>query len=284
MTGDQLDIPITHRKRTVRISVRLRRSGDDVVMFLHGLGCAKESFDGAFRSGRLRGLSLCSFDFPGFGASDRWPPDDYSLETYARLAALLAERLRTEFGVGAGRVTLVGHSMGGAVAALAAHDIPALHGLVSVEGNLVADDCGMVSRRIAEQTQTAFLSSGYRELGAELDGSRAKDMRTWASWYAAADAAAVHRSARSLVEWSDSEKLLDVFNGLGTSAAYIYGAADAKAHLLPRLEHCDVRRIDRAGHFLMVDRPRAFYRVLTEVLGSRRRGPARISLPPYRGR
>ncbi|WP_395103576.1 alpha/beta fold hydrolase [Actinomadura sp. SCN-SB] len=262
--GEMTNLVVRAGSRATRISARVRRSGSDLLILVHGLGCAKESFDGAFESPALDHLSICAFDLPGYGDSERWHDQGYSLESYAEATIGVIEALRR---AGAdGRVFLVGHSMGGAVGLLAAERVPALGHCVSVEGNLTAEDCGLVSRQIASQMASEFVPGGYESFLRELRNSPRKDLRAWASWYAGADPAAVHQSATSLVQWSDSGKLLELFTKLPQTCSYIYGDEDGKHHLRPLLPHRDMHRIADAGHFAMVDKPDEFYDLLATLL------------------
>lgn len=267
---------ITLGERPIRIAVNMRHSGNDLVLFLHGLGCAKESFAGAFDCQALRGFSLCAFDFPGHGHSESDHDQDHSLPAYATIARSLVEHLRSLWGT-SGRLFLVGHSMGGSVGLLAAQDIPSLTHYVSVEGNLVAEDCGLVSRWTANQLGSQFITAGYRSFQHELASSERPDLRAWARWYGEADPIAIHRSARSLVEWSDSGKLLNLFREMPQAKTYVHGADEDKSHLLPYLADCQVKCIPEAGHFLMVDNPQDFYGTLVETL-------SRPTSRPYAGR
>lgn len=42
-------VDIEYNAGLVQISTKVRSKGDHLVVFLHGFGCAKESFDAAFR-------------------------------------------------------------------------------------------------------------------------------------------------------------------------------------------------------------------------------------------
>lgn len=252
----------------VLISANVHYGGPDLLVFLHGLGCAKESFSGAFESPGLRRFSLCAFDFPGHGRSESPRDLQHTLDVYAAITQLLVRRVRRELGIDDGKVLLVGHSMGGSVGLLATHDMDSLSHYISVDGNLVADDCGLVSRRTADQSTADFIGFGHRSFLDELENSAGDDMRAWATWYGSADPAAVHQSARSLVEWSDSGKLLDILHGLPTAKTYIYGARENKDHLLPRLADCNVHRLPEAGHFLMVEKSEEFYDLLTAAVNA----------------
>jgi pimeloyl-ACP methyl ester carboxylesterase len=77
----------------------------------------------------------------------------------------------------------------------------------------------------------------------------------------------MHAAAKSLVEWSDSGKLLEQFNSIRTRA-FLYGELDDKAYLLPRIEDATIAAVPAAAHFMMVDNPAAFYRILAAALES----------------
>jgi pimeloyl-ACP methyl ester carboxylesterase len=90
-----------------------RGSGRSATVFLHGL---LDSSDGWRRlCERLRGTRI-AFDLPGFGYSDA--PSEGSIEAYARDVLHGLDEL------GAKRFTLVGHSLGGAVATALAELAP----------------------------------------------------------------------------------------------------------------------------------------------------------------
>jgi pimeloyl-ACP methyl ester carboxylesterase len=69
------------------------------------------------------GYSVVSFDRPGYGASSALDPDDNTFDRHAELLAAAVGQAATSYG--AGGVVLVGHSIGGMIAAMiAASDVP----------------------------------------------------------------------------------------------------------------------------------------------------------------
>jgi len=96
------------------------------VIFLHGLGASMYAWRKNLPAVAAAGFRVIAFDNRGFGLSDK-PPAPYDNTAYVRLAVALMDSLRLTDAV------LVGHSMGGAIAAQVAIDYPQrVRGLVLV--------------------------------------------------------------------------------------------------------------------------------------------------------
>jgi len=96
------------------------------VVFLHGLGASMYAWRKNLAAVTAAGFRVIAFDNRGFGLSDK-PPAPYDNAAYARLAIALMDSLRLRDAV------LVGHSMGGAIAADVAIEYPQrVRGLVLV--------------------------------------------------------------------------------------------------------------------------------------------------------
>ena len=268
----QISEPVVSVQRggfDLNVAVRFREQGDDLLILLHGLGCSKESFDGAFCAPELSSYAVCALDFPGHGESSRHLPREvYSLEACADVTEQVIRQLLAGARRDYRRLCVAGHSMGGAVAVLLPEGECEVASLVSVDGNLIAEDCGLVSRGIAEQSPEQFARNGYNDFRAALRGSSGLDAQAWALWSAAASPDAMHAASRSLVEWSESGKLLEQFNAVKRSA-FLYGERDNKEYLLPLLGESVIAAVPEAGHFMMVDNPGAFYRLLATALEPR---------------
>ena len=240
-----------------------RNGNQDLVLFLHGLGCAKEKFAGLWDAEALAAVSLLAPDLPGHGASQGLPPAAWSMEG---MTAAVADLLRDR-DTAVARLHIVVHSLGGAVGLLLAEQSPIpLASFINVEGNLVGADCAMLSRRTAEMDAGEFRDGKFAKLKARARESDDPIIRDWADWMEACPADALHTSAKSLVAWSDSGRLLEMFLKLPVPKAYVYGAQSANPDVLVHLDSVPKVRIADAGHFFMIDRPAALASAIAEVI------------------
>ena len=118
-------------------------------MFLHGWGLSHRAYRGSVKHLAAMGLRVIAPAMPGFSGSAGLPSDECTLKGYAAwLVALLDELGVTE------PVLLVGHSFGGGVAIVTAHDHPGRVGalvLVNSIGGAVWADNGELAKPITDR-------------------------------------------------------------------------------------------------------------------------------------
>lgn len=250
---------VLHRNQSLKISIKKRIDSEHLILFLHGITCAKESFDAAFDTPDLNAYSICTLDFLGFGSSDKPQDFSYKLEDQAAVVKEIVSQLVPE------TVSIVAHSVGSATGLLLARQLSNLSHFINIEGNLVAEDCGMITRGWATQSSAEYEQHGFQDFLHVLTSSERQDFHEWAEWYKQASPRATQATARSVVEWSDSGKLLEIFNGL-RNKAYLYGDEGSKDYLLPHFEDVDVRYLPELKHFMMIENPKIFFATVSEVL------------------
>lgn len=244
----QTVVPVRYRGRNYRLSAWFRDTGEELLLFVHGLGCSKDSWREAWSHAALSGRSLLALDLPGFGSSPRPVDFDYALETQAELLAGVIDANASR------RICLVAHSMGGAIAMLLPSGAAGrIERLVLVEGRLRASSCGFaaeVSGVSFEQFDRVNFPRFCRRVRG--DPRAAFDLDR-------ADRVAFYRSGCSLLDWASGDELLQRFTAFGCPKAYVHGAENRHLEELVCLDPRLVHEIEAAGHFVMNDHPDAFY-------------------------
>ena len=263
---DSKTLTVTYQQKDFALSTQVKGDNSDWIMFIHGLGCTKESFDNLWDFSNLfKGFSLLTFDLPGFGNSSR--PDDfsYTMEDQAGVCKTLLDRIKPD------KVHIVAHSMGGVVGLLLAEKIgERTASFINIEGNLISEDCGPLSRKPISVSFEEFHELEFDELKSLVRMSRDESSKLWLLWCEKSDSLAYYKTSRSLIECSKSGNLLKIFEKLKVNKAYIYGAKNSEMKIIDRLHTIRKIPISYSGHFCMIDNPKEFYSTIAEVLSNRR--------------
>lgn len=252
--------------------LRYRDQGDrddPVVVLLHGFTASLEWWDRVAFDLERRNLRVIRFDLLGHGGSEK-PRDGYAIEEQAARVKAALDELRVR------RATVVGHSMGGAVASVLAETERALVRRVAIIGTAPASGyselpltarlarwpvIGHLIRRLApDQAIRAGLSSAFAD-GVEVpDGFvDGLDGMTYTAYRRSSEAtsrANERRSSAKRVERS-RRPLLVIF---GTEDEIVDpSAADAWERAVPAAR---VVRMRGVGHSPQWERPREVVREL----------------------
>ena len=125
------------------------KGSGDLLFCIHGLGCSHNSFRSLEGQSELKDYSFLAVDLFGFGNSGRSDEFSYSMEDHAEICAALLQQFSYE------RLHLLAHSMGGAIALLLPPNIlDSVESFANIEGNLIAADCGIASRRARQRCRS----------------------------------------------------------------------------------------------------------------------------------
>ena len=262
---DSQKVKLTYQQKDFELSIKLRNGSRKLIIFIHGLGCTKESFDYLWNFTELfKGVSLLTVDLIGFGNSSRPKDFSYSMEDQAELCKVLLDNFNPD------KVHIVAHSMGGVIGLLLAEKIGnAVASFMNIEGNLISEDCGPLSRKPKSVSLKEFNNRIFNELKSTIALSRDKSSKLWLTWCEQSDALAYYKTSISLVEWSESGNLLRKFKELKVNKAYFYGAKNSQMKIMDRLQTIRKISISNSGHFPMIDNPKEFYATLAEALRTR---------------
>src|SRR5688572_369076 len=76
------------------LASKFREAGQDLLVFIHGLGCSKEAYEVAWDNPALKVYSLLSFDLLGFGESPKPTDFGYTLEAHAEVLDQILDQYR----------------------------------------------------------------------------------------------------------------------------------------------------------------------------------------------
>jgi pimeloyl-ACP methyl ester carboxylesterase len=228
------------------------------IVFVHGWTCDSSSWDGqvpAFASN----YRVITLDLPGHGRSESPRDGKLSMDVFARAV----EAVRAEAGRGAERIVLVGHSMGAPVIRQYAHLYPErVAGLVAVDGPLdlrafAELPPGFPPPLTGPEGRTA--REGMIRSMFIAETPPALQEKILAMMLAAPEATAVGAMSAMFdpaLRWTDviDAPALSVYAG----TANVPDPAATK-QLYPRHE---ATQLAGTGHFLMMEKPAEFNRVL----------------------
>jgi pimeloyl-ACP methyl ester carboxylesterase len=238
------------------------------LIWLHGIFCSStgELAPAAVQE-LLAGRRSLLVDFLGYGFSDRPQEFGYTLEDHARTIVALLDDLRVD------RCYLIGHSFGGTVAALVAHQRPeVVSALVMAEASI--DPGGEPAASIAEQSEEHYATRGFPELIQGQEQEAVKDPQgilaahvgmTRLVW-----SRGLHRAARSRVRGTDPT-VRSILQNLHMPRFYLLGEnSDQGVEPQDDLVSAGVRwlTVPKTGHPMGLQNPRGFAETIAEALGS----------------
>ncbi len=241
------------------------RDGTDgpAILFVHGLGGAKENFYAAFQSPALADCTLATFDEPGTGLAAFDPSAGLDVSALADMAHGVAEQLLP------GPYFLAGASMGGLITLLQMrrHGTGRIKGYINFEGNLSPEDC-MFSRRVVSHDLNSFEPEFRRMMGELRASPYAGDQIIAHNMALNVDIRGYHAYSFETVAESDSGRLVEEFIGLPIPRLFLYGESNKDLSYLPRLRASDVRvrEIPSSAHFLFYDNPVETFRAVGEFV------------------
>jgi pimeloyl-ACP methyl ester carboxylesterase len=231
----------------ISFTSRYNNDSDEVILFLHGLGCSSDSFSNLFDKDYFPDKSLLLIDLPGFGESSKPELFTYSMEDTAAVVEKLISTLPFL------NIHIAAHSMGGAVALLFSNKFyEKVISFSNIEGNLIKEDCGLMSSGIVSVPFEEYSRVVFPAQMKEFEGHNQFRLNS-------TTAKAVYKSASSLVNWSYSGKLLEKFILLKSRKCYFYGEENSSIPVLREIEGIPSFMIHGAGHAMMTENPEEFY-------------------------
>jgi pimeloyl-ACP methyl ester carboxylesterase len=256
-----MQFTVTHNDQTLSVDTIYRKSGKDMILLIHGLGCIKESFEEITKQSAFDQYTILAPDLIGYGKSDKPDAFSYNMEDQANVLKKLLEQIPYE------NVHIVVHSMGGAIGLLLAKELPRIASFTNIEGNLIPEDSGLLSRKTAGVTFDEFNASVFDELRDMMSSVNEYGAKLWIVWTRQCSPRAFYNSAISLMQWSDTGELLQIFLNLPCKKMYMYGDKNVSMPIVSKLDASIKVEIPDSGHFVMNDNPEVFYKELKRFIG-----------------
>jgi len=249
-----------------RLAYHVKHAGAESFVFVHGLGCSKDSFVRCFEMDAFNGYAVAAIDLPGCGESQGSEDFSYTMKDQADLVLQWISHLNLR------KIILVGHSMGGVICQYVAEALGTkAKAFFNLEGNLGRNDCTF-SARVAAHAQEEFEARGFKTFKRELKEAVAQDASLGLNHYyqnvLKTDPRSYYLSSVSLVKESSEGNLKERFAGLPMHKWYVFGERSVdldtrhflEAHQIPYFV------VPESGHFMMDDQPAVFYTMLFEAL------------------
>lgn len=255
---------LDYRGQTISIPYFYRAGTGPAILFIHGLGGAKENFYAAFQSSTLADCTLLAFDNPGTGLADFDAAGCPDVSGLADIAQLVSQKLMPK------HYFVAGASMGGLIALLQIrrHGVKGIDGFINIEGNLLPEDC-MYSRRTASHDLDVFTTKVFPEIISEmLRSPHTGDRMSGHNLEMNTDARAYHAFSHEAVRESDSGALMEEFLELSIPRLFLYGDVNRSLSYLERLRESEVEvaEISRSAHFLFYDNPLESFAVIADFV------------------
>jgi pimeloyl-ACP methyl ester carboxylesterase len=246
------------------------------LMMIHGLVGSLRYFN---PQARMPNIRVIAEDLLGYGGLADVPPERLTLAAQADRVAGRIDELPDE------KMWLLGHSMGGAVAVLAADRRPErIRGIINVEGNLTEKDT-FWSRKIAAK-QLDEWETDYKRMQADAAGwltrcgvALTPERVGWAEQILAYQPArTVYAMAQALLAETLGPAYLEVVRGLlerDVSMHLLAGEKSAGAWGVPdfvRTAAASYTEQPAVGHLMMLEDPDTFCKLVQSVV----RGSGRV--------
>jgi len=234
------------------------------ILFLHGLGGAKENYWEALKSFDLGRYCLIGFDNPGTGNSTYYEDDSLDVDDLAEITSKFIQELDLR------NFILVGTSMAGLTTLLyfKKHGTRNVKAYVNIEGNLMPEDCLFSSIVVVH---------AYDHFADHIFPQTIRDMKKKGNpgYHIIANNLELNTNIRSYfgysfqtVKYSSTGELLEQYISLDIPRIFIYGEKNKNLSYIPLLKEkgLPLKMIPDSDHFIFYDNPRQLYQSIAEFL------------------
>jgi len=257
-------IEILYKGKVFSIEYFFRKGQKETILFIHGLGGAKENFWESCKTNSLAGHTLICLDNPGTGNSTYYDDFPLDIDDLAQITSLFIEQLNiTKF-------ILCGTSMGGLTTLLYLKrgGYAKVKAYINIEGNLMPEDC-MFSSKVVTYDYNTFRNQIFKETIIDMKGRGNTGYHIIANnLQLNTDVKSYYNYSFQTVEYSATGDLLKQYLTMEIPRVFIYGQANRSLSYLPTLLQNDmnIKEISASDHFIFYDNPKELYDVIGDFI------------------
>ncbi len=225
------------------------------IFTFHGLGSSKQAFIPLTNEIGPQ-HSVHSYDFAGFGERNDESVGDEPIQDSIREFLEKCGKLN--------ELVFIAHSMGSAVAIPLAEQLKhQVKAVIIIEGNLIGEDCGFLSRAAVRSTETGDFITFKNKAISKARSAKSLGWLKWINDFQKVREDVFCRYAKELVALSEAEVLLKSLHSLRCQKLYMYGDQYLKndegetPELAKKLWGISTQYIHGTSHFLLQDDPRS---------------------------
>ncbi|NHJ05946.1 MAG: alpha/beta hydrolase [Candidatus Heimdallarchaeota archaeon] len=234
------------------------------IIFLHGLGSAKEDFLVAINYSDLRKYNLLTLDLIGHGKSIKPQEFSFSMIDQAKNIVLLLKKLSFE-----DNLIIVAHSMGGPIAILLAELLPNKPlAIIYAEGNIDFNDCFGSNAIISSGSLENWEEINFRKTLQKLKEEENFNISNYALNFEKAGAKTTYLSSMDLVKISKENILVQKLINLEIPVLPLFGERNKGKFTSEKKlkEYFQIKYISNSGHDMLLSNPTEFYQVIFEFI------------------
>ncbi|MBY0426900.1 MAG: alpha/beta hydrolase [Cytophagales bacterium] len=257
-------VNLLYKSRAFDIEYFIREGQKETILFIHGLGGAKENFWESCKSNVLAEHTLICFDNPGTGNSTYY--DDFVLDVddLTSITSLFIEKMNIRDFI------LCGTSMGGLTTLLYLRGtgLGKVKAYINIEGNLMPEDCMFSSKVVSYNFETFEKdifpktivdmknngNTGYHIIANNLE------LNTHVKAY--------YNYSFQTVSYSATGELLKQYLSMNIPRLFIFGEENKGLSYIPDLvkNNMNIKEISNSNHFVFYDNPKELYEVIGDFI------------------
>lgn len=227
---------------------------------IHGYGESQACFEGVFKSPLAQKANIFTFDLPGFGQAPLIPSGyENDIQDLAQIVKAQSPDLPC---------VILGHSMGGIIAALLAAQLKFERMiLIVVDSSLSSDQSPITHEDVQGLESSLFKENLLHRLRAQIPAE--PDIMRLVSQVEASDPKALAYWAKEGVHAREHDQVLNLFLNLTCPKYYFIGERSFTLpirHRLIQLLKNNLIWFSDAGHWIMLDTPQAFWQQVDEFI------------------